>query len=985
MVISKALLDMIWILLCAGLVLLMQAGFCCLESGLVRAKNSVNVAIKNLADFCVSSCVFWIFGFAIMFGASYQGVMGTSHFFFNAVTQPWLIAFFLFQLVFCGTAITIISGAVAERMRFSGYLIVAVIVSGFIYPVIGHWVWGGAESGAATGWLARQGFIDFAGSTVVHATGGWVSLAAVLIIGPRIGRFNCENPARIHGHNLPMATLGVFLLWFGWIGFNGGSTLGVTDKIPLILVNTILAGSFGGALSIVLSRAVLGRFDVGHVMNGSLAGLVGITASCHIMVPWAAVAIGSIASLLCFSATILLEKLKIDDAVGAIPVHCCGGIWGTLAVALFASADAWGTGLDRWEQFLIQCVGVGATFLWAFGIGFCILWLVNQWFPLRVISDEEHTGLNVAEHGAHTELIDLMGEMDEQRQSGDFSSAVSVEPHTEVGQIAVQYNRVLGKFNTEKSKLEMANDEIQKANENLAIAHDEVLEASQAKSAFLANMSHELRTPLNAILGYSEILKEDAEANGQQAFIPDLHEINSAGKHLLGLINNILDLSKIEAGKIDVYLEDFEVSTMIQNVTATIKPLVEKNSNELVTQCAGDCGSMYADITKLRQVLFNLLSNACKFTKHGKITLEVIREQIDKQDWVIFKVSDSGIGIAPEHIEKLFEEFVQGDSSTTKTYGGTGLGLAISKRFCELMGGDIKVESQPGKGTTFSVQLPAKVMQSTLLMHPSVEDSQSDKVKTQFQSPVSHAKKILVIDDDLKVHELIQRTLGKEGFEVVGALTGEEGIKLAREIQPDAITLDVMMPKMDGWAVLSALKNDPMVADIPVTMVTMVDERQMGYALGAVDYLTKPLQLKQLAIILNKYCQNHQPGTVLVVEDERSVRELLVRQIEKAGWQVHEAENGRVALNHMALHMPTLILSDLMMPVMDGFQFIAELRKNKAWVSIPVVVLTAMELSEEDRARLDGHIQRILEKGACSQEVLLHEISSQMRKQIQDK
>jgi len=395
MSLTKELLDIVWILICTGLVMLMQAGFCCLESGLVRAKNSINVAIKNLADFCVSSGIFWIFGFAIMFGTSYKGFLGTSGFFFGGDIRTWLIAFFLFQLVFCGTATTIISGAVAERMRFSGYLIVAIIVSGFIYPIIGHWAWGGAESGATTGWLARKGFIDFAGSTVVHSTGGWVSLAAVIILGPRIGRYT-KAGTTIHGHDLPMATLGIFLLWFGWFGFNGGSTLGISEKIPLILVNTNLAAAFGGFVGMGLSWKILHRSDVGHIMNGSLAGLVGITASCHIMVPWAAVLIGSIASVICFGATMLMEKLKIDDAVGAVSVHCCGGIWGTLAVALFSDPDAWGTGLGRWEQFLVQAMGVGSAFVWAFGVGFSLLWIVNRWFPLRVTVEEERVGLNVS-------------------------------------------------------------------------------------------------------------------------------------------------------------------------------------------------------------------------------------------------------------------------------------------------------------------------------------------------------------------------------------------------------------------------------------------------------------------------------------------------------------------------------------------------------------------------------------------------------------
>ena len=337
---------------------MMQAGFCCLESGMVRSKNSVNIAIKNFADLCVSSTLYWMFGFAIMFGVDYKGLLGSTVFFYDDAENVWLTTFFVFQILFCGTAATIISGAVAERMKFAGYLVVTAMVSAVIYPFFGHWAWGGLESGAADGWLRAAGFIDFAGSTVVHSIGGWVALAAVIVIGPRIGRFDPAKPP-IGGHNLPMATLGVFLLWFGWFGFNGGSTLAVTDKIPLIFVNTFLAGVFGGVATLAICWRLLGRFDVGVIMNGALAGLVGITASADIMTPLAAVAIGAIAGGISFGATLLLEKLRIDDAVGAVPVHCAGGIWGTLAVAVFADPTTWGSGLSRWEQLAVSSHGRG--------------------------------------------------------------------------------------------------------------------------------------------------------------------------------------------------------------------------------------------------------------------------------------------------------------------------------------------------------------------------------------------------------------------------------------------------------------------------------------------------------------------------------------------------------------------------------------------------------------------------------------------------
>ena len=493
---TAELLDVAWILVCAALVMLMQAGFSCLESGLVRTKNSINVAAKNFADFCLSSVVFWLFGFALMFGATSGGWIGTSGFLFGDTANPWLMAFFIFQLGFCGTATTIVSGAVAERMRFTGYLVVTIIISAVIYPVIGHWVWGSAAGAAPGGWLEQMGFIDFAGSTVVHSVGGWIGLAAIIIIGPRIGRFG-KNAVPIHGHDLPMVTLGVFLLWFGWFGFNGGSTLGLTPEVPTIIVNTTIAGAFGGSVALALSWRFGGRPDVTMIMNGSLAGLVGITASAHIMTPLAAAGIGSIAAVVMYAATMLLERFEIDDVVGAVPVHLAAGIWGTLAVAIFADPEAWGTGLSRWQQLGVQATGVGATFVWAFGLGFILLWLINRWFPLRIDPEGERIGLNVAEHGASTEILDLLTEMDDQRRSGDFSQPVAVEPHTEVGQIAQQYNRVLADINAEQGRREAVTEALRQQTASLQLLREAASAANRAKS-----VEDAIRTCLESVCAF---------------------------------------------------------------------------------------------------------------------------------------------------------------------------------------------------------------------------------------------------------------------------------------------------------------------------------------------------------------------------------------------------------------------------------------------------------------------------------------------------
>ncbi|MFO0896589.1 MAG: ammonium transporter [Pirellulales bacterium] len=456
-------LDLTWVLLSAALVMLMQAGFCCLECGVSRSKHNINVAIKNLVDFCVAGLAFWAFGYALMFGVSWAGVVGHSEFGLAGGASPWLLSFFLFQLVFCGTSTTIVSGAVAERMRFSRYLLVSLLVSGLIYPLFGHWAWGGAFEGIPTGWLAKLGFIDFAGSTVVHSVGGWVSLAAVLLLGPRLGRFGGGQQG-MNGANMPLATLGVFLLWFGWFGFNGGSTLRVTDAIPTILVNTNLAAAAGAMSALFLARWTTGRFDVGLTMNGCLGGLVGITAGCHLVSQPAAIIIGAIAGVIVVAVTDLLEGLEIDDVVGAVPVHAAGGVWGTLAVALFADAGAFG-GLSRLEQLGVQALGVSVCCAWALGVGYLLLWLVDRVWPLRVSEEEEQAGLNVSEHGVTTEMVGLLTDMHRQREDGDFSRRVVVEPHTEVGQVAAEYNRVLDRVNQEISTREQAVAMLRRAEE----------------------------------------------------------------------------------------------------------------------------------------------------------------------------------------------------------------------------------------------------------------------------------------------------------------------------------------------------------------------------------------------------------------------------------------------------------------------------------------------------------------------------------------
>jgi len=459
-------IDTLWVIDCAILVFIMQAGFMCMETGLSRHKNSINVALKNAADFGVSVVIFWIFGFGLMFGTSYNGFFGTDLFFFKTDKAEYM-TYFVFQAMFVATAATIISGAVAERMKFNGYLIMTVLATGIIYPIVGHWAWSSSylskydtvdqllvATGTikTTGWLSDIGFVDFAGSTIVHSVGGWIALAAVLILGPRIGKYSDANKGKFTGSSFPLAVLGTLILWFGWFGFNGGSNGAMDETVPLILINTFLAAAFGLLTGLGISYYRFKKPDPFHIILGPLAGLVAITAGCNSMTSVTSIFVGIIGAIIAIIVNEILNRFEIDDVVGAVPVHLAAGIWGTLAVGLFSDLSILDTGLDRFSQIKIQLIGIISIGAFTFITSYTILKFFDKFYPLRVSPVQEELGLNIAEHNAVSIEHDLISILDKQSESGDLKIRGPQDPFTAGGVIGLYYNKLMSKLETSEEE-----------------------------------------------------------------------------------------------------------------------------------------------------------------------------------------------------------------------------------------------------------------------------------------------------------------------------------------------------------------------------------------------------------------------------------------------------------------------------------------------------------------------------------------------------
>jgi Amt family ammonium transporter len=590
---SHAEADVLWVLIAAALVLFMQAGFLMLETGLVRAKNTINVAFKNLFDFFIGVIVFFIAGYGIMFGATVEGWIGGDQFFLQGMNSPDQFAFFLFQATFLGTAATIASGAVAERMRFSIYMVISIFATAWIYPVFGHWTWGG-------GWLTEQGFIDFAGSTVVHATGGWIALAAIIMLGPRKDKFDEKGkPRRITGHNLPAAVLGTFILTFGWLGFNGGSTLAYTDEIPLILVNTVIAAAAGAVTSMVTSWFRYGAPAVEDGINGVLGGLVGITAGCHMVTPAMALLIGGVAGIIAVLFVSLMEStFKLDDVVGAFTVHSVCGVWGTLALAIVGNPDQFaeinGQTLTHLEQILVQLIGIGSNFLWAFGLALLLFWIIKRFTPLRVTEEEELHGLNYSEHNTRTDWLDLMRSMEAvARGEGDLSVRLYAEPATQEGTIAEVFNRIQANLHRLIKRINESVDEMEGASREMNTISGDLNATVEEQSAQLEEINALMEMINKAVNGVVEFT---GKQKGLSAQIDTLvSETGDSAKDLYSRIDQSVE--RAETG-----------SKMAQNGQHALSTL--SRGMEGIEQGAGQVLNIVQTLQKISEKLSLLSINA---------------------------------------------------------------------------------------------------------------------------------------------------------------------------------------------------------------------------------------------------------------------------------------------------------------------------------------------------------------------------------------
>ena len=1085
-----------FLLACSAVVFLMQAGFCLLESGMVRSKNSINVAVKNVLDCAATMLLFIGFGFSMMFGASIGGLIGNP-FTELDMSDPKIVSFLIFQLVFCSAAATIVSGAVAERVKLNSYLVMVLVVSGFVYPTFGHWAWGGALPGTEPGWLRELGFVDWAGGAVVHVVGGFCALAAAQAVGMRS---NLSKSGLTGGYSLTLAILGTFLLWFGWWGFNGGSGLSIDGKLPRIILVTNVGAVTGGLTAAVYSRVTLGRIEVIPLITGVIAGLVSVTAACHVLSSSQAMLAGVVGAILALFSMKLLQKVGIDDAVGAFPVHGVAGVWSVVAFGLFAPESELLAG-SRFDQIKVQAIGAIAAGALSYISVRSAMSFLKLFAPIRVTAEEEKAGLNVVEHGATNAVTDLVMQIDSHARTADFSQGIEADDHCEVGQIAAGYNRVIQRVQSEMANHEETNrwleqersrmqsildhagvgiyqldnegkiistnatllemlgykslDQIGKAQEMISgrllpwqkaddkqaelmrmqfdrgaavkkiesevlgpdgealwgleslvpvrdqngnlynwlgtlhditeqkrasIAEIEIAKAkSDAKGEFLASMSHEIRTPLNGVIGMLDLLDASKLATKEKNFVSIAK--NSAGS-LLSLINDILDFSKIEAGHMELESIEFDVRDLVEQVAEQFAYHAHVKNLEMNCQISHDMpNALVGDPERLRQVIVNLLGNAIKFTTQGEINLCVARRGTVMR----VSVQDTGIGMDEATQETLFQSFTQADASTTRKYGGTGLGLSISNKLVQLMGGRLRVNSEPSVGSEFWFEVEMDIV-----------DSKTDPHDSRSRMQDLQNTRVLVIDDNSTNCEILANQFNNWGLNVSVCKESTRAIDkmtvAARIGQAfGLIILDYCMPEMNGRDVALAIQQQPELAKTPIILLSsnyeLLSKHEMK-SLGIFAAISKPARqsrlldtvmealhqqqgrseprddvgadsIKQATATQQTISRRPEPaGTqshpdtdnwtadVLIVEDNHVNRIVAEKILSEFGLTSDFACDGRAGVEKVQSGSYQMVLMDGHMPVLDG---LAATREIRQWESampadhrrIPIVALTA--------------------------------------------
>jgi len=839
----------VWMLICAVLILFMQGGFLLLEAGTVRSKNSINVAQKNAADFVICGMVFFLFGFQLIFSRGdnpYFGQGGLD----VLMNNGSILVVMIFQFGFCATSATIISGAVAERMRFRSYLVLTILVSAIIYPLFAHLVWGNAIFSDNPAYLADKGFIDFAGSTVVHSSAAWVALAAIIVLGARNGRFNQDGRAQeITGNSSVFAFFGAIILLIGWVGFNAGGIMPVAPQLPEIIANTIVAASFGATTGMILGVIRdKGAFKPSATINGLIGGLVATTAGISVISLSSAAILGMIGgSVAILGASLIANNLKLDDPLDVVAVHGMAGVSGTLLVSLFAQEELL-LNSSRWDQFLVQFEGVVINFIWSFGVAYLFLKIMDSFWALRVNHDEELRGLNSSEHGVSLGVdrlrfaIDEVLEKDEKLIEPELGNlTLDIEDGEQSAEVTTAFNAILVKYTTTISKLKNLRKKAEAA--------------ERAKSEFLANMSHEIRTPMNGVMGMAELLVK-TELTPKQSMFTDV--IVKSGTALLTIINDILDFSKIDAGQMELDPAPFRLIESIEDVATLVSSKVAEKDLELIVRVNPDLPDyLVGDVGRIRQIVTNLMGNAVKFTEQGHVYVNVegtVETGVEGSTTIAklhFSVEDTGVGIPTDKVDSIFNKFSQADTSATRKHEGTGLGLSIASSLVQLMGGKIGVKSEYGIGSNFwfEIELPVHGEQAPRKPVP-VDVSGS---------------RILVVDDNEVNRAILTEQMELWMFDCAAAVSGQEALALVQEVvnqglSIDCIVMDYHMPDMNGGDTVKAMQTNSLMADIPVVMLTSVDETEDGKAfssLGIQGHLTKPTRSSLLLETIVQVLQNN--------------------------------------------------------------------------------------------------------------------------------